>query len=352
MQEGLRPGMTLAAAERSVRGLAILPPDPAACERMNGELERLAARYAPAFENDKLGNIYLDLTGTARLFGPPADCSSRLLREILERTGMRPAAAVAGNKLVCKVASRAIRPTGLIQVQTGTEAAFLAHQDIGLLPGMGPLLLRTAAATGFREIGELARLTDGEALALFGKQGPLLRDRALGRDDSPVIAGDLAERSVEGRLDFAEDVADFELIRGGLFHLAEQTGLEMRRTKVGAGRIRVAVLYADGIRAHGEQRGKRLLVTDQEIAERAAQAYVKTVSRRLRIRSVGLTLGDLRPLGWEPDLFAPEESDRERRLQEAVDRMRNRYGLRAITTGTALAASARKAASPAPGTVP
>jgi DNA polymerase-4 len=66
--------------------------------------------------------------------------------------------------------------------QAGAETAFLAHQDIGLLPGMGPGLLRTAAATGFREIGELARFNNGEALALFGKRGPLLRDTARGID--------------------------------------------------------------------------------------------------------------------------------------------------------------------------
>jgi DNA polymerase-4 len=181
MKEGISPGMALAAAERKVKNLTVLPPDPAAYETMNKELERIAAVYAPAHESDNQGNMYLDLTGTAGLFGPPADCSSRILREMLEQTGMRPAAAVAGNKLVCKVASRAIRPVGLIQIPAGAETAFLAHQDIGLLPGMGPGLLRTAAVTGFREIGELARLNDGEALALFGKRVPLLRD-TLARD--------------------------------------------------------------------------------------------------------------------------------------------------------------------------
>jgi DNA polymerase-4 len=106
LKEGIRPGMVLAAAERSVKGLTVLPPDPAACERMNRELERIAAVYAPAYENDNQGNMYLDLTGTAGLFGPPADCSSRILREMLEQTGLRSAAA--GNKLICKVASRGL----------------------------------------------------------------------------------------------------------------------------------------------------------------------------------------------------------------------------------------------------
>jgi DNA polymerase-4 len=74
-----------------------------------------------------------------------------------------------GNKLVCKMASRAIRPVGLIQIQAGTEAVYLVHQDIGLLPGRGRLgLLRMAAVTRFREIG---RGTD--AVKQWGSPSPV-----------------------------------------------------------------------------------------------------------------------------------------------------------------------------------
>jgi DNA polymerase-4 len=47
----------------------------------------------------------------------------------------------------------------------------------------------------------------------------------------------------------------------------------------------------------------------------------------------------LRPLGWEPDLFVPEGDARQRRLQEAVDKVKNRYGMASLTTGLVLAAS-------------
>ena len=67
MKEGIRSGMV--AAEQNIKGLMVLPPDPATCETMHRELERIAAVYAPAYESDKQGN--LDLTGTAGLFGLP-----------------------------------------------------------------------------------------------------------------------------------------------------------------------------------------------------------------------------------------------------------------------------------------
>jgi DNA polymerase-4 len=107
----------------------------------------------------------------------------------------------------------------------------LARQDIRLLPGLGPSLLRTIAAAGFREIGELAALGDGDTLALFGKKGLLLRDTARGMDDSRVLhIGDgKGPGPIERRLDFEEDVIEFEVIRGALGYLAENAGIDMWR---------------------------------------------------------------------------------------------------------------------------
>jgi DNA polymerase-4 len=258
------------------------------------------------------------------------------LKDVYEDTGLYPATAAAVNKLVGKVATRVIRPSGLIAIRGGEEAGFPAHQDIRLLPGLGASLLRTMAVTGFREVGELAGLTDGEALALFGKRGRLLRDTARGIDDNPVYSGN-KERNIEKRLDFEQDVIDFEVIRGGLEYLAENAGLDMRRDRLGAALVGLRVVYADGVEAGGEERGKRLFVLDRDIGAGAERLYRRIVTRRIRIRSMVLTLGGLKPLGWEPDLFVPEGEEKLRRVQEAADRVRGRYGVNAVTKGMVLA---------------
>jgi DNA polymerase-4 len=73
------------------------------------------------------------------------------------------------------------------------------------------------------------------------------------------------------------------------------------------------------------------------------------VVRRLRIKSITLTLGDLQPLGWCPDLFEIEEDTKQRRLQEAADKVRNKYGLTMLTTAAVYAASRRGPALALPG---
>ena len=337
IKQGITPGMVLAAAQRLVKDLMILSPDPPAYEAMNKEIETVAARYAPVWENDRAGNLYLDITGTKGLFGPSTDCSSRVLRDIFEKTEITPAAAVACNKLVSKVATRTIRPIGLIQVHAGTEAEFLSHQYIQFLPGMGPGLLKTAIVTGIKEIGEIATLSIPEALSIFGKRGALLRAMAQGIDDSRVTEG-FREKRIIKQADFNEDMIDETAIRGAITTLVEYAGLEMRNEKLGMSCLRLRVVYSDGVEAQGFERAKRLLITDNEITKTAFGIFNKIVNRRLRIRSIGLCFEDLNHLDFQPDLFEPESESKDKRLQDAVDKIQNRYGAGTVIKGMVLAA--------------
>jgi len=343
IRQGVTPGMALAVAERKVKDLTVLSPDIPAYEVINKELEKLAVRYAPVWENDHAGNLYLDITGTTTIFGSPVDHSTRILRDILEQIDIRPAAAVATNKLVSKVATRTIRPEGLIQVNAGTEAEFFAHQDIRILPGMGAKLLQTAAVTGIREIGEIAVLSDAEAVSLFGKKGQILRNMALGIDGSCVES--IEKRQIIQQADFEDDVIDEITIRGAIEALAEHGGFFMRREKQGATIIKLVVVYADGMKVEGQEKPRRSgychsYILDREISAAAERVFNKIAVRRILIRSIGLSLEGFVRLGYEPDLFEPETETASRKLQEAVDKIQDRYGMGKITKGLVLEASA------------
>jgi len=87
--EGLEPGMNLAAARRRLKALIIRSPEPLDYGRAHREMERIVRRYAPKVENQGGGHLYLDLRGTGRLFGPPADCALRIRDEIVNQFGAR-----------------------------------------------------------------------------------------------------------------------------------------------------------------------------------------------------------------------------------------------------------------------
>lgn len=338
-EAGLFPGLSLAQAQERVRGLILVPPDPGACARAGEAMEALAARYAPLIQNDSGGHLYLDLSGTERLFGPPLDSGVRVRNEIAEALHIEPELAVARNKLVAKVAARSVRPSGIAGIREGDEASFLAPQDARLLPGVGPAIARVLAVTGLQEIGEIALLPEGEALALFGKRGLALKAAACGLDSSPVEPGRLGERALRRRADFAEDTIEAPLVRAALIALVEDAGLELRKSLLAAKRVRVGLSYSDGFRAEAEESSRRPLLLDTELIAAADRAFSRAATRRVRFRSLGLELSDLAPAVREPDLFIPEGPSRGERIQAAVDSSRNRYGPAAVTRASALVSS-------------
>jgi DNA polymerase-4 len=159
---------------------------------------------------------------------------------------------------------------------------------------------------------------------------------AQGIDGSCVREGNIEKRIIQ-QADFDVDVIEETALRGAIEALAEHGGFEMRRDKLGATVINLVVMYADGIRAEGKEKLKRPCVLDRDIAAIAEKIFNSAAVRRVMIRSLGLSLEGLTHLGFEPDLFDPETVDR--KLQEAVDKIQNRYGVGKISRGLVLAAS-------------
>jgi DNA polymerase-4 len=114
---GVRKGMPLARALRLCRYARLLPPRPGLYRRAMAALARRALRYTPLVEAEEAsGHLYLDLTGTGRLWGPPRDVARRLYREVRTELGLDPIWTLAANKLVAKAASRLVKPLGELLV--------------------------------------------------------------------------------------------------------------------------------------------------------------------------------------------------------------------------------------------
>ncbi|HZJ88745.1 MAG TPA: DNA polymerase, partial [Sphaerochaeta sp.] len=114
--EGISRGMSVAHAQRRVPQLTVLHPDPHLIADADRTLSSVINSYSPAVYTEGGGHLYLDMRGTARLFGSPVTSALRLQQQIRHTLGCAAAVAVGPNKLVAKIATRTIRPTGLVEV--------------------------------------------------------------------------------------------------------------------------------------------------------------------------------------------------------------------------------------------
>ena len=71
---GIRKGMPLRRAVRLCRDVQILPPHPDRYEHTMRALLKQTLPYSPLIESGETdGHLFMDVTGSARLFGPPVD---------------------------------------------------------------------------------------------------------------------------------------------------------------------------------------------------------------------------------------------------------------------------------------
>jgi DNA polymerase IV len=136
-QEGLQPGMSVESARLLCPGLRVIPPDSSRIQAAHRELEHRIRPFAPAWESIRPGSLFLDLTGTTKLFGPPLDTAARIGRDLTRRQRWPSVIGLAGNKLVSQLAATTlIRPPQVLSIHSGSEQPFLAPLPALWLPGL------------------------------------------------------------------------------------------------------------------------------------------------------------------------------------------------------------------------
>jgi nucleotidyltransferase/DNA polymerase involved in DNA repair len=78
-EAGVIPGLQADQARRRCPSLKLVPPNPPRVAQAHHTLMRFMTPIAPVWESFRPGHFYLDLTGTARLFGATCDTTMRCL---------------------------------------------------------------------------------------------------------------------------------------------------------------------------------------------------------------------------------------------------------------------------------
>jgi DNA polymerase-4 len=314
------------AAARCPQGV-FLPVDGAKYRRESRRVMEILGRFTPLLEQVSIDEAFLDVAGSEALFGPPEEIARRIKVAVRGEVGLTASVGVATTKLVAKVASDLRKPDGLVVVQPGEEASFLAPLPITRLWGVGEQTRVALSEHGVRTIGDLAALPVDVLVRRLGAHGATLHERALGIDPSPVTP-EIAAKSVSHEHTFDVDTADPELIERTLLALSEGVASRLRAGGVRASTVAVKVRDS-AFRTVSRQ---RTLPEPTDLADpiyRTALELARPEVRGRRIRLLGVGahgLGEPAQLG----LFAAEDP-RRRAAVEAQDAIRRKYGSRALT---------------------
>jgi DNA polymerase-4 len=320
---GIHSAMPISRAYRLCRDAVYLPVDMDKYAEVSRRIMTLLAEWTPLLEPVSIDEAFLDVTASRALRGDGPAIARAIKTRIRAEVDLTASVGVAPNKFLAKVASDLEKPDGLVVVEPGREAAFLAPLPVSRLWGVGRVTAAELEALGIQTIGQLAGLPPEALAARFGSHGPALAELACGRDDRPVEPFGVP-KSMGAEETFDADHRDVERLRATLRAQAERVARELRGEGFAGRIVTLKIRFADFstyTRAHsGEptQDGLRIFQEACRLLDRVGMAQP--------VRLIGLSVSGLGAAGLgQLPLFGPDAA-RQERLGRALDRLAERFG--------------------------
>ncbi|MBK9167585.1 MAG: DNA polymerase IV [Bryobacterales bacterium] len=330
---GVHSAMPLRTAYKLCPHAIFLPGHPERYREASGRVRTVLEAFSPVVEMASIDEAYLDMTGCLRLFGPPLAAAHKLHQRMKQEAGLNCSIGVATSRLVAKVTSDQAKPNGILWVLPGQEAAFLAPLDVRKIPGVGKVTARELYAMGVRRVGDLAALDEPFLASRFGKWGVALAGKARGVDaggwfDAPIGA-DAGPKSISHETTFGEDTADHEQLEATLTRLCEMVGRRLRAHGLHARTLQLKLRYSDFTtltRAHTLDHSSAV---DVEMAD-AVVALFRANWNGSTVRLLGVAASGFNESSGQMALLDGGRAERWRQALEAADRLRDKYGGRAV----------------------
>jgi DNA polymerase-4 len=332
---GLHSGMPLVTASRLCPQAVFIEGSFPKYRRASQRFLAILADFSPYLEPMGLDEAFLDATGFESIHGSTRTMAVRIKKRVRDELGLSASIGIAGGKVVAKVASELSKPDGLLEVAAGEESSFLAPLEVAKLPGVGRRTEQILKRRGLTTIGKLASAPSAALRAELGVYGEVLHRHANGIDERRVMPPAEA-KSISRETTFAEDTRDRARLKATLRYLSERVGSQLREQGKEARCIVLKLRYADFTTISRHHTLSQGTSTDQDIFEGGYALLEKALSRETRpVRLIGIGVSGFTEPARQMDMLKPAAL-RQEQLNKTIDRIRKKYGFRAIQTGQTL----------------
>lgn len=300
--------------------------------------------FSPLVEPASIDEAYLDATGTERLFGPLEELIARIKARVAETTGgLTCSVGAAPVKFLAKICSDINKPDGVFILRPQEADAFLCGLEVGRLPGVGKRMVQSLRGLGIVNVAQLRRYSLEFMERRYGKCGRVLFERAHGRDPRGVEPT-RSIKSESAECTFEQDTRDREFLMRMLLAHAERVGASLRRHGLKGRTVTLKVKFADFRQITRARTLPEATNATESIFEIGRELlHELRLPQPVRLIGLGVSGFDAPPAqlylpgaehaagsraGRDPALEA-----RRQKLDQALDRLRERFGKEAVQRG-------------------
>jgi DNA polymerase-4 len=333
---GVHSAMPVREALRRCPEAVCVPPRIGHYAAVSEQIFAVFHEFTPLVQGLSLDEAFLDVTASIGALGTAAHVAREIKRLVRERTELTASVGVAPNKLVAKIASDLGKPDGLVIVRPDEVRTLLDPLPIRRLFGLGAKTAPKVEALGIRTLGELRQASAARLRPIFGRYTERVQQRAAGIDDRPVVP-DRDEKQISAEETFDSDIADHAKLRAEVVRLADQTCARLRARGLSAGCVTVKIRRGD-FTTYTRQRRFEPPTQETRVVTSLATDLLDAwlvAQPRAALRLLGVGVSELAP-ATQLELFTAPQTEKDRQLDAAVDRIRERFGKVALTPASSL----------------
>lgn len=327
---GVQTGEPLSRAREKCPNLMVFPPDYDQYVRCSKKLMALLAEYSPCVEQYSIDEAFVDMTGMEKLFGPPLECAGNIRLRIREELGFTVNVGISVNRLLAKMASDFEKPDKVHTLFPEEIPEKMWPLPVRELFGVGRSTEKKLEKLGIRTIGDLARSDRAFLTRNLKTQGQVLWDYANGIESSPMVGREVENKGYGNSVTLPRDLLTVEEARLVLLSLCETVGARLRMDKMKGSVVTVQTVDSSfRRRSHQENLGNMTDSTNEIYV--SALRLLQEMWNGHPIRLIGVQVSKAaREEYHQLSLFGEQESEKQRKLDAAIDRIRGKYGEDAI----------------------
>lgn len=336
---GIRTGEPVVNAFRKCPNLVMLPPNHSKYKEHSRALMEYLSNICPDIEQVSIDECYMDYSPIAANYPSPEIAAATIKDAIYERFGFTVNIGISDRKVLAKMASDFKKPN-LVHTLYSTEIqSKLWPLPVSDLFTCGRSSVQTLQKLGIRTIGELAQTDLAILESHLKSHGRTLWNFANGRDDSVVETQHAKAKGIGNSTTLPQDVTTSQEAYKVLLELAESVGKRLRAAHSMAESVCTEIKY-NNFRSVSHQMILDTPTNSTDTVYRHAcilfdELWDGTPIRLLGVRTTKLVEEDT-PVQLSLFDYRAPVSEKQQKLDAALDSIRNRYGKDAIKRGSLL----------------
>ncbi|MBO5336687.1 MAG: DNA polymerase IV [Lachnospiraceae bacterium] len=336
---GITTGEPVVNAFRKCPNLVSAAPDHAMYEQMSHSLMQYLSGICPDIEKVSIDECYMDYTPIASKYTSPEAAAHQIKDEVYKRFGFTVNVGISDRKVLAKMASDFKKPNLVHTLYSWEIQEKMWPMPVSSLFMCGHSSAETLHKLGILTIGELAQADLQILESHLKSHGITLWKYANGEDSAEVLPEPVKAKGIGNSTTLSADVITREEACKVLLWLAESVGKRLRTSGQLASQVCTEIKY-NTFKSVSHQALLTAPTASTEIIYHNAcilfdELWDGTPIRLLGIRTTKLVAED-EPIQLNLFDYIAPVSEKQKRLDAALDSIRNRYGKDSIKRGSLL----------------